>query len=170
MKAYILIRALVKTDKPEGVSLAEQSQHLADEVHSNLESVGEDVLDVFAGSPPRDALDKLGENRDAYTLAMVERIADGRETLQPTRGILRAAVEDRDFWCRMHADAHDEIADWQNRSVAIADAIGRGTIHEAFQVFVKHHEALTAILRTHHLIGPVPFGYVAAAHLKADRA
>jgi hypothetical protein len=170
MKAYILIRALVKTDVPEDVRLTDAAKALADETHSNLESIGQEVLSVFAGSPPRDALDKLGEGRDAYTLDMVERIADGREMLTPTRGILRAAVEDRDFWMRLHADAHDAIATWQNSSGPVADAIARGTMNEAFQAFIKHHEALTAILLEYHLAGSVPWGYSAAASLKADRA
>lgn len=125
-KAYIYIRALVKTDAPDGTPVTEQAMALRDEVHSNLESCGEDVLVVLAGAPPRDSLEKLGENRDIYTIEMVEKMAAGDPAvlhLPVTRGILRAAVEDRDLWLRSWADAQDRISEWSVDDAQGFDAI-----------------------------------------------
>lgn len=157
MKAYILIRALVKTDISNGVNLDDTAQVLRDEVHSDLESIGQDVLMVTTSAPPRDALEKLGDNRDAYTLDFADRIIDGRELMNPTRGILRAVGEDRDYWVRRFTDLHEDIAKWQLAGLTSAvnvlaapDSVG------VMRAFTLHHEALLAVLAKHGLMGMKP--------------
>lgn len=145
-KSYVLIRALVKTDAPDGTPVAEQAEALRDEVHSNLESVGEDVLCCFATAPPVDALTKIaGEAPDSYTLVMVEKMAAGEPSvlhIAVTRGILRAAVEDRDFWMAKWIDAQQRISAWSvdddQGFDAIIELLGElDLINEREQLVVK---------------------------------
>lgn len=123
-KAYVLIRALVKTDAPDGTPVAEQAEALRNEVASNLESTGEDVIHVSASAPGNGFQWKgQGGTPDRLTLDLVEDIAAGKSPIQPTVGLLRTALEDRDFWLKLWADARRRISDW-----SIDDAQGYDSI------------------------------------------
>lgn len=112
-KAYVLIRALVKTDAPDGTPLAEQAEALRNEVASNLESTGEDVIHVSASAPGNGFQWKgQGGTPDRLTLDLVEDIAAGKSPIQPTVGLLRTALEDRDFWLKTWTEAHRRVTEW----------------------------------------------------------
>lgn len=112
-KAYVLIRALVKTDAPDGTPVAEQAEALRNEVASNLESTGEDVLHVSASAPGNGFQWKgQGGEPDRLTMDLVEAIAAGTSTIQPTVGLLRTALEDRDFWLKTWTEAQRRVTEW----------------------------------------------------------